>query len=260
MHQIPPRQRPGRSRRDDTTDPAALDRRGNKPPAHAAARGPTRDRAWTARDALASPALRFPRIATTWSSQVTANVVGNRPAALTLTEDQGMNRRVRLTARLGRDIDVTNGTRGLGNRQAVVAQAFDMKLNGIANLTFDFLGTGPCSDAARKIGYISGVVCRSFLDHDGVTHGFSSLPTGLLPNAVQRSSSKLVTRLAWHSYAAALRRVLELTMASACGHQEPTVVGKQAKHLADLHRTDYGLDRGEYSNRGLTLKVTGAPR
>src|SRR6185437_678900 len=77
-------------------------------------------------------------------------------------------------------------------------------------------------------------------------------------NAVQRSSSKLVTRFAWHSYAAALRRVLELTMASTRGHQEPNVVGKKAKHLADLHRTDYGVDRGEYSNRGLTIKVTGA--
>jgi hypothetical protein len=33
------------------------------------------------------------------------NVQGNRPAALAVTEDQSMNRRVRLTVRLGRECD-----------------------------------------------------------------------------------------------------------------------------------------------------------
>jgi hypothetical protein len=37
------------------------------------------------------------------SVDLTPNVEGNRPAAPTVTEDQSMNRRVRLTARLGGD-------------------------------------------------------------------------------------------------------------------------------------------------------------
>jgi len=53
--------------------------------------------------------------------------------------------------------------------------------------------------------------------------------------------------------------MLELPMTAAGRRQEPTVIGKQSKNLADFHGTDYEASADLGSNRGLTLEVTGAP-
>jgi hypothetical protein len=52
---------------------------------------------------------------------MTPNVGGNRRADEALAEDQVVCRRVRLTVRLGRDVDVADGAGRLGNGQAVLA-------------------------------------------------------------------------------------------------------------------------------------------
>ena len=81
----------------------------------------------------------------------------------------------------------------------------------------------------------------------------------MLPDAVQRTRSKFITRLARNRHPTTFGRMLELTMAGAGRNQDPTAVGKQSKDLADLHGTDYEAGADEGSNSGLTLQVTGAP-
>jgi len=73
------------------------------------------------------------------------------------------------------------------------------------------------------------------------------------------SGGRFIAGLAWNGHSPALRPVLELPVTAAGRNQDPTVVGKRSKDVADLHLGDYEAGGDPASNRGLTLKVTGPP-
>jgi hypothetical protein len=56
------------------------------------------------------------------------------------------------------------------NRHTVIAHAFKMELDGLADLRLHFFERNPGGNAARKVRDIGGVVALGFLDHDRVPH------------------------------------------------------------------------------------------
>jgi hypothetical protein len=79
-------------------------------------------------------------------------------------------RRVSLKYGSGRDLDVLDAAGRRRDRHAVLPQPFEVKLDGLADLQFDFLDRFAGSDAAGQVGHIGGVVAFGLLDHDGVAH------------------------------------------------------------------------------------------
>ena len=73
-----------------------------------------------------------------------------------------------LTVRLGRDVNVTDGTGRRRNWKSVLAQAFDVKLDGLADLALRVLRRCAGSDAAGKVGHVSTIVRSGVFDHDRV--------------------------------------------------------------------------------------------
>lgn len=63
----------------------------------------------------------------------TPNAEGNRHAALTVTEDQSMNRRVRLTVVLGRNFDEFTGRAWGRDRLTVLLESLKVKLDRLVN-------------------------------------------------------------------------------------------------------------------------------
>ena len=72
----------------------------------------------------------------------------------------------------GGDVDLGGGGLGWRDRVAVASQALKMELDRFAHLRDDFIARGAGCNAAREVRSVCRVVVGSFLDDDGVLHGF----------------------------------------------------------------------------------------
>ena len=105
---------------------------------------------------------------------------------------------------LCRDFDVFDLAGRRGNRKPVFAHAFDVKLDGVADLGFNF-GNGCASgDATRKVWNVGRIVAFCSFNHDGVSHMASLLEARLLQDAVLGARGEVIARLTRNSDAAGL--------------------------------------------------------
>jgi hypothetical protein len=91
----------------------------------------------------------------------------------------------------------------------------------------------------------------------------SSLQTGLLQDAIQSARRQIVARLASDGNATRLGLVLVLAVATACCDEDPTVIQKHSKNLADFHQiriSGWRITASPQAGCGITSKFTGAAR
>jgi predicted dehydrogenase len=73
--------------------------------------------------------------------------------------------------RSGGQVDVLDLARGSWDGKTVLAHAFEVKGDRIANLALSLLDRGARGHAARQVRDVRGVVALCLLDDDGVPHG-----------------------------------------------------------------------------------------
>ena len=71
---------------------------------------------------------------------------------------------------LGRDFDVLDLAGRRRDGQTILAHAFNMQPNSLANLTLDFCHCGARRYTAWKIRNVGRVVALGLLNHDGIAH------------------------------------------------------------------------------------------
>ena len=141
---------------------------------------------------------------------------------------------VRFKGLLCVDFNVLNLACTYRHWQAVGAQAFKVRDDGLTHFELDLSNGCPGSHAPGQIRRIRRVISFCFFNNDGVAHS-TSLESSLFEYAVQSTRRQIVAGFSGNSYATRPARVLELPMTPSCRDQIPAVALKQSKDFADFH-------------------------
>ena len=76
----------------------------------------------------------------------------NRPTATDARKKNTRARRVRLSAWLGRNVNVPNSAGGRGDGRTILTQPFKMKFDGLPDFALDFLDRCPGGYAPGRSG------------------------------------------------------------------------------------------------------------
>jgi hypothetical protein len=137
----------------------------------------------------------------------------------------------------GRDFNVVDDTRGLGDGQPILSEPSDVQLDGLAQQALGRIDGRAGGHAAGQIRDVGWIVPHSPLHDDRVS--LDCCPPGLSPACFKTlfkvPGGEVVAGLSRHGNAARLCRALELAVAALGGSPIPAISPEQAQHLAQLH-------------------------
>lgn len=135
----------------------------------------------------------------------------------------------------GGNVHVLDPTGGWRHGNAILAEPFKVERNRLPDLLLRFLRGAARCHAARKVRDVGGKVARCLFDDDGIAHDGYSREPGLFADAVERTRSQVVAKLARDGDPSRLGWMLVLAMAAVRDNEEPTITFQQADDIANLH-------------------------
>jgi hypothetical protein len=135
----------------------------------------------------------------------------------------------------GADFDKFDaGCRG-GNRKAIFAETFDVKLNSFLDELEDFIASFRDRHTTRQIRHMCPETGFALFYHDGIFHSDILFQSGLFENTVKRPWRNVDVGFASNRHSSALRLMFELAVATFRSRQMPTILFKQPDEIADFH-------------------------
>jgi hypothetical protein len=135
----------------------------------------------------------------------------------------------------GAYLDELHAGRRIGNRKAVRAKTFNVKLDSFLD-EFENLITGfRDGHTAWQVGNMRPETGFTLLDHDSVFHSLILFQTCLFENRVERTGRHIDICFSGNGHSTALGWMFELPVASLRAIQVPAIVMEQLDKVADLH-------------------------